>query len=93
MVSAPFPPSEAQHGDLYVHQYDKHYQIWLCHESTHWITIHEGHPHPTLEGYVLQMRNGVPGWVKKETIRTYLGRDRKKARERATAPADGRAYE
>ena len=56
--------------------------MWLKGE---WISVGLHHPHPHLDGYVLNiLSNGEPSWVKAETIRTYQGRIKKRERERTS---------
>ncbi|KAI0351855.1 hypothetical protein OH77DRAFT_1429136 [Trametes cingulata] len=80
LLSIPPPLPLARFGDLYVHDCtDGSKQAWLFSDTSQWLSIDLGHPHPYLKGYMLNFcANGEPSWVTKDTIRTYKGRTKKR---------------
>ncbi len=87
------PPDlrEAKVTDLYVHQCGNGTkQVWLLDANRSWLSIDLLHPHPHLEGYMLNLlNNGEPSWVTRETVRTYQGRIMKAARDAAAKSTGG----
>ncbi|KAH9939150.1 hypothetical protein B0H21DRAFT_50140 [Amylocystis lapponica] len=79
-ILGPSAAVEAASGDLYVHkQGDGRVQVWIWSPSEDWQPVTAGHAHPALPGYVLRvLKNGEPRWITRHTMRTYLGRDRKR---------------
>lgn len=77
------PSSQLRLGDLFVHvATGNRKQVWLW-NADRWVPIELHDPHPYLRGYVLNvLANGEPSWVTKDTIRTYIGRIKKRERER-----------
>lgn len=76
----PVPPTVAQLGDLYIHRFGTELQVWMCAAPPAWEPIKQGHPHPTVKGYVLRiLDNAEPRWVTEDTWRTYVGRWKKEA--------------
>jgi hypothetical protein len=70
-----------QTGDLYLHQYNnrRDTQAWVW-ASDHWTTVREGDPNPKVPGYVFLMKSrDEPNWVKKKTLTTYRGREKRRA--------------
>ncbi|KAI0715219.1 hypothetical protein C8Q76DRAFT_795998 [Earliella scabrosa] len=86
------PPSIpcSRYGELYVHAVaDGAVQVWLRTATSEWQSIDILHPHPYLSGYVLHiLPNCEPRWVTKDTVRTYAGRAKKRARELSHTPFD-----
>ncbi|KAH9840944.1 uncharacterized protein C8Q71DRAFT_854793 [Rhodofomes roseus] len=77
LTAVPIAPTIADIGELYVHKTGGKVQVWLRDASATWVSVAEQHPHPVMEGYVLRLLDGDPRWVKKETYRTYIGRQKK----------------
>ena len=87
----PLASTRLNQGDLYVHTATgNRRQVWLWTADGRWMTVQLHHPHPYLKGYVLNiLSNGEPSWVTSDTIRTYLSRIKKRARE-LSAGVEGR---
>ncbi|KAI6155994.1 hypothetical protein BKA82DRAFT_4011366 [Pisolithus tinctorius] len=61
-------------GDLHVHHHrDVGVQVWLR-EKNMWISIADGHCHPSLVDYHLFVGDREPTWVMRKTRSTYKGR-------------------
>ncbi|KAI0701436.1 hypothetical protein C8T65DRAFT_656415 [Cerioporus squamosus] len=86
-VPVPIPSSRLRNGDLFVHvATGNRKQVWLW-DAHRWLPVELHHPHPYLREYVLNiLANGEPSWVTKDTIRTYIGRLKKRERERKGKP-------
>ena len=55
-------------------------QLWLRDCSQAWVPVDALHPHPYMPDYVLYiLHNHEPRWVTKDTVRTYRGREKKRA--------------
>ncbi|OJT09662.1 hypothetical protein TRAPUB_13858 [Trametes pubescens] len=81
--------------DLYVHtSTGGAIQAWIAVDNLQWMSVDLEHPHPYLKGYVLNFcANGEPSWVKKDTVRTYKGRmkkrERKPQQDKSSGPSSG----
>ncbi|KIO12419.1 hypothetical protein M404DRAFT_19242 [Pisolithus tinctorius Marx 270] len=89
-----YPPQcpNVESGDLYVHHHgDVGVQVWLR-EKNMWISIADGHRHPSLVDYRLFVGDREPTWVTRKTRSTYKGRMRARgqkegARDAVATPA------
>lgn len=69
--------ADAELGDLHINVISDQRlpQIWLRTASEAWVEIAEGHPHLSLEGYVLHVLDSFePRWVKESTYRADMSR-------------------
>ena len=87
-LQSPAPIPDAAIGALYVHKTPDGNKAWIRIRDGLWDTVQTAHPHPFLKGYVLTfLDNGEPRWIRRESLRTYLGREKKILRETRASSA------
>lgn len=68
-ITSPHDWIVAQPSDIFVHKVGGDVvQMWLRTAERQWLAVQVQHVHPSLVGYVLQLSEGEPRWVKKETL-------------------------
>lgn len=79
-LQKPPTPADVECSDLWVHSdsRDDTVQVWVYTKQSDWAVAQTGYGHPTLPTRVLWLRTPTtPSWVRRHTLTTYKGRQRK----------------